>query len=86
MRAAIFRNRDFVVDTVADPKPAAGQVLVKTLCCGICGTDLHTAKYTDQFVERSKKTGGRWTMDPNRDLVFGQDPLLRGGGAWARDR
>ena len=73
MRAAIFRNGDFVVDTVPDPKPAAGQVLVKTLCCGICGTDLHTAKYTDQFVERSKKTGGRWTMDPTRDLVFGHE-------------
>jgi threonine dehydrogenase-like Zn-dependent dehydrogenase len=73
MRAAIFRNRDFVVDTLPDPKPEAGQVLVKTLCCGICGTDLHTAKFTDQFVERARKTGGRWTMDPARDLVFGHE-------------
>jgi len=73
MRAAIFRHGDLVVDTIPDPKPAAGQVLVKTLCCGICGTDLHTAKFTDQFVERAQKTGGRWTMDPKRDLVFGHE-------------
>jgi len=73
MRAAIFRNRDLVVDNVPDPKLAAGQVLAKTLCCGICGTDLHTAKFTDDFVERSKKTNGRWTMDPSRDLVFGHE-------------
>ena len=55
MRAAIFRHGDFVVDTIADPKPAAGQVLVKTLCCGICGTDLHAAKFTEQFIERSAR-------------------------------
>lgn len=73
MRAAIFRNGDFVVDTLPDPTPAAGQVLVKTLCCGICGTDLHTAKFTDQFVERARRTNGRWTMDPTRDLVFGHE-------------
>jgi threonine dehydrogenase-like Zn-dependent dehydrogenase len=73
MHAAIFRHGDFVVDTVADPKPAAGQVLVKTLCCGICGTDLHAAKFTDQFIERSRRAGGRWPMDPSRDVVFGHE-------------
>ena len=31
MRAAIFRNGEIVVDTLPEPKPAAGQVLVKTL-------------------------------------------------------
>jgi threonine dehydrogenase-like Zn-dependent dehydrogenase len=73
MRAAVFRNGDIVVDTIADPKPGEGQVLVKTLCCGICGTDLHAAKHTQQFVDRSRRTGGRWNMDPTRDVVFGHE-------------
>ena len=73
MRAAIFRNGDFVVDSIAEPKPSEGQVLVKTLCCGICGTDLHAAKFTQQFVERSNRAGGRWPMDPSRDVVFGHE-------------
>jgi threonine dehydrogenase-like Zn-dependent dehydrogenase len=73
MRAAIFRKGDIVVDTIADPVPSEGQVLVKTLCCGICGTDLHAAKHTRQFVERSRRTGGRWNMDPMRDVVFGHE-------------
>ena len=73
MRAAIFRNGDIVVDTIADPQPVEGQVLVKTLCCGICGTDLHAAKTPQQFVERSRRTGGRWPMDPTRDVVFGHE-------------
>jgi threonine dehydrogenase-like Zn-dependent dehydrogenase len=73
MRAAIFRNGDIVVDTIADPTPTEGQVLVKTLCCGICGTDLHAARFTQQFVERSRRTGDRWNMDPARDVVFGHE-------------
>ena len=45
MRAAIFRQGKIAVDTIADPKPMPGQVLVKTICCGICGSDLHAAKF-----------------------------------------
>ena len=73
MRAAIFSHGDFVVDSIAEPKLIEGQVLVKTLCCGICGTDLHAAKFTEQFVERSNRVGGRWPMDPGRDVVFGHE-------------
>jgi threonine dehydrogenase-like Zn-dependent dehydrogenase len=73
MRAAIFRNLDFVVGDVDDPVPSEGQVLVKTLCCGICGSDLHAAKHTHEFVDRSRRSGSRWSMDPTRDVVFGHE-------------
>ena len=46
MRAAIFRNGEIVTDTLPEPVPGAGQVLVKTLACGICGSDLHAVSYT----------------------------------------
>jgi len=39
MRAAIFRNGDFVVDDIKDPTPSEGQVLVKSLSYGICGSE-----------------------------------------------
>ena len=73
MRAAVFRNGSIVVDTVPDPVPEKGQVLVKTCACGICGTDLHAAKFTSEFVALAGRTGGRWTMDPTRDVVFGHE-------------
>ena len=73
MRAAIFRGGDIVVDTIADPQPAAGQVLVRTLACGICGSDLHAAKHTAQFVDLARRSGNRWAMDPARDVVFGHE-------------
>jgi threonine dehydrogenase-like Zn-dependent dehydrogenase len=73
MRAAIFHDGRIRVDTVPDPVPEQGQVLVKTLRCGICGTDLHAAKHTRQFVDLSRRSGNRFGMDPARDVVFGHE-------------
>jgi threonine dehydrogenase-like Zn-dependent dehydrogenase len=41
MRAALARGRSLICEEVADPVPAPGQALVKSLACGICGSDLH---------------------------------------------
>jgi threonine dehydrogenase-like Zn-dependent dehydrogenase len=73
MRAAIYRKGDIVVGDVPDPRPGEGQVLVKTLCCGICGSDLHAAKHMQQFADLAQRTGGRWALDPGRDVVFGHE-------------
>jgi len=72
MRAAVMRNSRMVVDTVPDPVPGPGEVLVKTLACGICGSDLHALKHTRQFVENSPQglSGG---MDVARDVVMGHE-------------
>jgi len=73
MRAAVFRKGSILVDTLPDPEPAEGQVLVRTLACGICGSDLHAAKHTHQFVSLAKRAGNRWSMDADRDVVFGHE-------------
>jgi threonine dehydrogenase-like Zn-dependent dehydrogenase len=74
MRAAVFRGAEaIVVDQVADPVPVAGQVLVKTICCGICGSDLHAAKFPRQFASVAQRSGGRFEMNPDRDVVFGHE-------------
>ena len=73
MRAAIFRNGEIVTDTMPEPKPGAGQVLVKTLACGICGSDLHARKHAHRMVELSRHMPGRKPMDLKRDVVFGHE-------------
>ncbi|KJC45946.1 alcohol dehydrogenase [Bradyrhizobium sp. LTSP885] len=73
MRAAIFRNGEIVVDTMPEPKPGVGQVLVKTLACGICGSDLHARKHAHRMVELTKFFPGRTPMDLSRDVVFGHE-------------
>lgn len=77
MRAAVMRDRRIVVDTVPDPVPGPGEVLVKTLACGICGSDLHALKHADLMVEAARESagemGGAFTMDVARDLVMGHE-------------
>lgn len=73
MRAAVFRKGDLVVDTIPDPVLQEGQVLVRTRACGICGSDLHAARFPEQFAALSRRGGARWTIDPARDLVFGHE-------------
>jgi len=73
MRAAVLRGGEMRVAEVPEPVPAAGQVLVKTLCCGICGSDLHYAKHAPHIVEMSKRIPGRQPLDLSRDVVFGHE-------------
>jgi threonine dehydrogenase-like Zn-dependent dehydrogenase len=41
MRAGVLRGGRLAVVDVADSQPEPGQLLVRILVCGICGTDLH---------------------------------------------
>ena len=73
MRAAIFRNGEIVVDEMGEPAPAAGQALVRTLACGICGSDLHARRHAHRMVEMARHLPGRKPMDLGRDVVFGHE-------------
>jgi threonine dehydrogenase-like Zn-dependent dehydrogenase len=73
MRAAILRKGNIVVDTLPDPKPGAGQVLVKTLSCGICGSDLHARLYADHMNKALVHVPWRKGMDLSKDIVFGHE-------------
>ena len=43
MRAAVMQglHKPLVIETLPDPTPGAGEVVVKVGRCGICGSDLH---------------------------------------------
>jgi threonine dehydrogenase-like Zn-dependent dehydrogenase len=74
MRAAVFRGGEIVADTWPDPIPGAGQVLVKTLACGICGSDLHARKHAHRMADITRHLNGRRKpMDPSRDVVMGHE-------------
>jgi threonine dehydrogenase-like Zn-dependent dehydrogenase len=73
MRAAVMRNKKIAVDEIAVPVPGPGEVLVKTLACGICGSDLHALKHAEKLVEVSRRSAGPFIMDLNRDIVMGHE-------------
>jgi threonine dehydrogenase-like Zn-dependent dehydrogenase len=73
MRAVVMRNKRLVVDDLPRPEPGPGEVLVKTLACGICGSDLHALRYAEQFVESQRRAGALFPMDLSRDVVMGHE-------------
>ena len=73
MRAAVMRNHRLVVSELDPPEPRAGEVLVKTLACGICGSDLHALVHTEALVEKSQRSGGIFDMDPAGGVVMGHE-------------
>ncbi|MBW2243395.1 MAG: zinc-binding dehydrogenase [Deltaproteobacteria bacterium] len=73
MRAAIMRDQRIVTDELPDPIPKEGQVLVKTLACGVCGSDLHYLQNAHRMGELGAAMGRLPDADPNADLVMGHE-------------
>jgi threonine dehydrogenase-like Zn-dependent dehydrogenase len=83
MRAAVVRRgagspestaASIEVDEIDDPTPGSGHVLVRSLACGICGSDLHAAQDIDQFVELGRRVGtGVDHLDVDEGVVFGHE-------------
>lgn len=88
MRAVIRRDGALVVDEMATPEPGPGQVLCRTLACGICGSDLHALDHYDRMIELSERIGGISHMKRGADTVFGHEFCCEvmergpGGGAF----
>lgn len=75
MRAVIRRNKQLVCDEIGELKPLSGQVLVKTLACGICGSDLHALHHMEHMIDLTARANGGMTggFDPRADTVFGHE-------------
>ncbi|MFI6523045.1 zinc-binding dehydrogenase [Spirillospora sp. NPDC050679] len=72
MRAALTKDNTMIVTEVPAPVPLDGQVLVRTLACGICGSDLHALSDPEAFMETTRRSGGT-PYDPRDGLVFGHE-------------
>lgn len=81
MRAVVMRNGQLEVDDVDTPTPGPGQVLVRTLACGICGSDLHALRHGEELVEMTAESGMGTAgglvdvevMSLDRDVVMGHE-------------
>lgn len=74
MRALVLRDGALRVDEVAEPPLPPGHVLLETIACGICGTDLHCRHHAASFVAAAQRSGLRiFDFDPRADLVMGHE-------------
>lgn len=60
MKSVALQNGKLTVKEIALPTP--GQVLVKSLACGICGSDIHITRHTSEVFDIYKALG---IMDPS---------------------
>jgi threonine dehydrogenase-like Zn-dependent dehydrogenase len=58
MKAALFYGgTDIRVQEIATPEPGPGQVLVRVLAAGVCGSDLHGYRRPDQTLDPPRTKG-----------------------------
>ena len=73
MQAVVRRGGQLICAEVADPVPGPGQVLLRTLTCGICGSDLHVHAHAERRAEVARRAGRANPVDPAKDLIFGHE-------------
>jgi 2-desacetyl-2-hydroxyethyl bacteriochlorophyllide A dehydrogenase len=74
VRAVVALRGELRCEETPDPRPGAGEVLVRTLCCGICGTDLHALHHLHmKSLGRAVGPGFGASMDPEIGVVFGHE-------------
>lgn len=67
-----------VIDEIDDLRPGPNQVLVETVACGICGSDLHTVDHAHLMASTAQEVGmGVFMFDPDVDLVMGHETSVR---------
>ena len=73
MRAAVRRGPQLIVDTIEMPRPGSGQMLARTLSCGICGSDLHAIHHLDHVLDTAARSGAPAPQSAQHDMVFGHE-------------
>ncbi len=77
MQVATWRGRDeFTIDTVPDPKPGPGQLVLKVHSSGICGTDIH--KTQGLFPGTPPEVLGHEFVGPVVEIGSGVDSSMLG--------
>jgi 2-desacetyl-2-hydroxyethyl bacteriochlorophyllide A dehydrogenase len=71
----VLRGKNLAIEEVERPAPGPMQVLARVRACGICGSDLHTARYLDEMIEASRhSTRTAWdTLDSSKGFVMGHE-------------
>jgi threonine dehydrogenase-like Zn-dependent dehydrogenase len=73
MKAVVCQNRKLSITNIETPKPMTGQVLLKVLRCGICGSDLHLQHHCGAMAKLAQRAGyGHFPKDDDA-VVFGHE-------------
>jgi threonine dehydrogenase-like Zn-dependent dehydrogenase len=73
MSAVVMRKGSLELVEAPVPQPGAGEVLVKTLATGICGSDLHALAHSAELVAGVKAVAGIELFKLDEPVVMGHE-------------
>jgi len=73
VKAVVCENAEFDVVDRPEPVPGRGQVRIKVLRCGICGSDLHARHGCDAWAEMAARAGYDRFARSDEQIVFGHE-------------
>ena len=73
MKAVICRDGVLEVVDRPTPTPGRGQLLLRVTRAGICGSDLHARKHSDDVAEIARAVGYDDFMRSSQDVVMGHE-------------
>ncbi len=73
MKAVVCHRAELAVAERPDPVPGPGQVLLEVSRAGICGSDLHARRHSDQLADLASAIGYDDVMRPDEHVVMGHE-------------
>jgi threonine dehydrogenase-like Zn-dependent dehydrogenase len=73
VRAVTCMQAELGVVELPEPEPAAGQVRIEVVRCGICGSDLHARHGIDHWAELAERVGYHRFGRSHEPIVFGHE-------------
>jgi threonine dehydrogenase-like Zn-dependent dehydrogenase len=73
MKAVVLRQSALTVEDLPELTPGAGQVLARTVACGICGSDLHFLHHGHKMLALGVESGNPSTVDLSKNIVMGHE-------------
>lgn len=75
MKAVVCTEGELSVRQVKTPEPGPGQILIKVLRTGICGSDLHAKKDATEVNALLLESGYATAILPNQEVILGHEFL-----------
>jgi threonine dehydrogenase-like Zn-dependent dehydrogenase len=73
MRAVVCQNAELEVVERPEPQPGKGQVRLRVVRCGICGSDLHARHALDHLADLAARSGYERFGRSSEPVVFGHE-------------
>lgn len=73
MKAVVCQDQALSVRQLPEPVPEEGQLLVKVLRCGICGSDLHVRQHCDHWGSLMSRHGYKSLQSASQPVVMGHE-------------